>query len=216
MISIVTIDGPSAVGKGTLAIKIAKHFDFKILDSGAIYRALAFHVLKNNVDINEIENEHCVIDSFTDNFSIRIFLDGVDVSKEIRSEKIGLFTSKISKNSRVRKFLLEKQRNFINGSKGLVADGRDMGSIVFPEASFKFFLTAHPSVRAERRYQELKKKKIKTSYVDVLNSLSERDSYDSNRKISRLKPAEDAEIIDTTNLSEEKVFNRVLKKILIK
>ncbi|QIV96209.1 cytidylate kinase [Allofrancisella inopinata] len=216
---IITIDGPSGVGKGTLAKALAKHLNYKLLDSGAIYRLAALHCFNNNTDSTSEANVCKTLDNLdirfeidNDSNSIKIILAGDDVSKEIRTEQIGMFASKIAAYPSVRKVLLNKQRDFAT-EQGLVADGRDMGTVVFPSAKYKFFLDADSQVRATRRFTELEEKNQHPNFETILADIEKRDFQDRNRKIAPLKPATDAIIIDTSNLSIEKVFNKVLDKV---
>lgn len=212
--NIITIDGPSGVGKGTLTRRLAQHFGYSVLDSGAIYRLAGLHVKNKGVDIN---NEKVVADTLQDlniRFEVsttetRAYLDGKDVNEIIRSETIGMLASKIAAYPLVREALMQKQRDFAKG-KGLVADGRDMGTLVFPDAQYKIFLDASIDIRAQRRFDELKNKGIDASYDKIHSDLAKRDHQDRNRSVAPLIPAEDAFILDSSTLDADAVMEAVL------
>ena len=205
-INVITIDGPSASGKGALSKAIAKSFQFKLLDSGALYRLYAY--LSNmSFTSNEIadqirENVNFVLDN--KDLSIK-YLDN-DVTDDLRSEIIAKTASEFSSQKEVRIALLSIQRNFYDGS-GLVADGRDMGTVVFNDAKLKLFLTASPEERAKRRYLELQNRGQEVNMRELIDNIKKRDLKDSSRELSPLFPAEDANIIDSSNLSLEEVFS---------
>ena len=205
-INVITIDGPSASGKGALSKAIAKSFQFKLLDSGALYRLYAY--LSNmSFTSNEIadqirENVNFVLDN--KDLSIK-YLDN-DVTDDLRSEIIAKTASEFSSQKEVRIALLSIQRNFYDGS-GLVADGRDMGTVVFNDAKLKLFLTASPEERAKRRYLELQNRGQEVNMRELMDDIKKRDLKDSSRELSPLFPAEDANIIDSSNLSLEEVFS---------
>ena len=215
----ITIDGPSGVGKGTLAKALAKYYDFKLLDSGAIYRLAALHCFKNNTDL---ENEDDVCKTLSNlNISFKIeddlvkaFLSNQDVTKEIRTEQTGMLASKVAAYSAIRAILLDKQREFAT-EQGLVTDGRDMGTVIFPQAQYKFFLDASTEITAKRRYDELKAKGQKPDFEKILADIKQRDFQDRNRKVAPLMPANDAIIVDTSELSIKEVFDTVIKHIMI-
>jgi cytidylate kinase len=214
---VVTIDGPSGSGKGSLALNVARKLDFHLLDSGAIYRLLALKCLQQ--DVNP-ENEESVLTVFED-FNIRFelgdelsipFLDNVDVSADIRTEKAGDAASIVAKHRKVREQLLGLQQAFFV-APGLVADGRDMGTVVFPDAPFKFYLHASPEIRAQRRYKQLISMGISANIADLQMEIAERDERDLNRSESPLKPAEDALIVDSSVLDLVQVTDLVLSHI---
>ncbi|GAB4222402.1 MAG: (d)CMP kinase [Francisella sp.] len=214
---IITIDGPSGVGKGTLAKALAKHYNFNILDSGAIYRLASLHCLNSNINIdneNDVSKslENLNIDFKVEDNIIKAFLSNKDVTAQIRTEEIGMASSKIAAYPSVRAILLDKQRQFAT-QQGLVADGRDMGTVVFPQAKYKFFLDADIEITAKRRYNELKNKGLNPNFDKILADIKQRDFQDRNRKVAPLKPADDAIIIDTSNLSIKEVFDTVIKHI---
>lgn len=211
--SIITIDGPSGSGKGTIAQKVATALGWHLLDSGALYRLLACKALKENVDLS---NE-ATLESLAKAMDVKflgsgILLDGVDVSREIRAEAVGKTASKIASLKGVRAGLLERQRAF-KQPPGLVADGRDMGTVIFPEADVKIYLTASVKARAGRRFQQLKEQGFDVSLAQLEKELMARDEQDMNRPIAPLRPAESAFIIDSTDLSIEEVFQRVIYRL---
>lgn len=214
---IVTIDGPSGSGKGTLALRVAKILGFHLLDSGAIYRLAALKALKMGVDLKQ---EGRVIEALQDldiGFEIGEelsvpFLDGQDVSSEIRQESAGDAASIIARYTGVRKRLLDIQQHCFR-APGLVADGRDMGSIVFPQARFKFFLYASIEIRVLRRYKQLISMGLSASIDALQAEISERDERDRNRTESPLVPASDAIIVDSSLLDLDQVTELVMSHI---
>ena len=205
-INVITIDGPAASGKGSLAISIANQFSLKLLDSGSLYRLFAF--FERNTDYSEIvEIIKNRVEFKLANESQNIILDkNVDITHELRSEEVAKSASKFSSQKEVRNLLLKLQRDFYQGS-GLVADGRDMGTVVFNDAKLKIFLTASPEVRAKRRYIELQNRKQEVNMPALIDDIKQRDLSDSTRDISPLLPADDAHIIDSSDMSLEEVFS---------
>jgi len=219
MIPVLTLDGPSAVGKGTVASIIAQTLDWHLLDSGAIYRALAIAVRIHNIKINDINGLLRLVDGLDLRFelvpnqrSLKVYLDNVEVSTELRTEKTAELASKLAMIGLLRKSLLIKQQQF-KRPPGLVADGRDMGSVVFPEAPFKVFLTAEVEERAKRRLKQLQETGITGNISHTLAEVQKRDERDANRQHSPLRPAKDALVIDTTNLSINEVISKVMALI---
>ena len=204
-INVITIDGPSASGKGSLAKNIADHFNLDILDSGALYRLYAYFTkLKlNDGEIHKKISEEIKFE--LKNMSIEIVHESKNISSEIRTEDIAKLASKLSSKVEVRECLYDIQRNFYS-SKGLVADGRDMGTVVFKDARLKIFLTASVRERAKRRYLELQNRGQEVNMPDLIADIEKRDFKDSSRDISPLFPADDAHIIDSSNMSAEEVF----------
>jgi len=216
---VICLDGPSGVGKGTICLAVAKKVGWRILDSGSLYRITALQVSRQfpNVEVTSIEwSQVADIASNLDvtyneeNFELVILLDGENVTQLIRNEEIGDKASKIAAIPAVRSALLARQRAF-RQSPGLIADGRDMGTVVFPDAELKIYLTASPEERAKRRYKQLKDKEIDVNLVDLVKELRERDERDMNRQAAPLKPAADAIIIDTTKLNIEQVTEEVMR-----
>ena len=205
-INVITIDGPAASGKGSLAVSIANQFSLKLLDSGSLYRLFAF--FERNTDYSEIvEIIKNRVEFKLTNESQNIILDkNVDITHELKSEEVAKSASKLSSQKEVRNLLLKLQRDFYQGS-GLVADGRDMGTVVFNDAKLKIFLTASPEVRAKRRYIELQNRKQEVNMPALIDDIKQRDLSDSTREISPLLPADDAHIIDSSDMSLEEVFS---------
>ncbi len=209
-IPIITIDGPSGAGKGTVAKIVADHFGFHYLDSGVLYRVLGFLLEKEKIELSELNFDA----SWLENIDLEkkgenIKYCGKDISQDIRSEISGNRASKIAKIPQAREALLAWQRK-LAVKPGLVADGRDMGTVVFPGASLKVFLTATIEERAQRRHKQLIKKGISSSISGLEKEIRERDTRDKNRAISPLFPASDAKILDTTKLSAEQAADMVI------
>ena len=212
-INVITIDGPSASGKGSLAMAIAQSFNFSLLDSGSLYRLLAYLVNKGeSVDsASEIINKNVKFVIKENN--LLVLKNDIDISEKIRTEKIAGFASELSGRIEVRRALFEIQRSFYN-ENGLVADGRDMGTVVFKDAKLKIFLTASPQKRAKRRYLELQKRGQEVNMPDLIADIEQRDLKDSSRELSPLLPADDAHVIDSSEMSLEDVVSYT--KILVK
>lgn len=196
---IIAIDGPSGAGKSTVARLLSKELGFEYIDTGAMYRALAYKAYKNNIDINEFEITELLKTTTVDYYDNQIFLDGVNVEKSIRDEAISIAASKISALRIVREKMVELQRN-IAVNKNVILDGRDIGTKVFPGADYKFFITASVEERAKRRFEQIKKSSKQADYSSILKDIIKRDENDSTRQFSPLKKAEDAILIDTTNM----------------
>jgi len=206
-IKVITIDGPAASGKGSLAISIANQFSLKLLDSGSLYRLFAFfeRTSTDYMEIIEIIKNRIEFELIKD--SQNIILDkNVDITNELKSEEVAKSASILSSQKEVRNHLLKLQRDFYQGS-GLVADGRDMGTVVFNDAKLKIFLTASPEVRAKRRYLELQNRKQEVNMPALIDDIKQRDLSDSTREISPLLPADDAHIIDSSDMTMEDVFS---------
>ena len=215
---IITVDGPSGVGKGTLCRKLAEHFNYRLLDSGAIYRLAALHCYKSSADLDNEKDVCSKLDSLNisfevDNDAVKVLLDNQDVTKEIRTEQTGMLASKTSAYPMVRQKLHDKMLSFAT-EQGLVADGRDMGTVVFPNAKYKFFLEASSEVRAQRRFDELTNKGQNPDFDKIKADIEQRDYQDRNRKVAPLRPADDAIVIDTSNLTIEEVFTTVIQQTL--
>ncbi len=206
----ITIDGPAGSGKGTISKLVSKMLGFHYLDSGAIYRIIAFEAKTKNLNTNQVTQILELIDGLNIQFSDeKIFLGGKDITDLIRSELIGKFASDIAKNKPIREKILGLQKSFFK-SPGLVADGRDMGTVVFPEAKVKIFLTASIKERVNRRYKQLILKENNVNLSDLFDKIKLRDESDIKRKISPLKAAKDAFTIKTDNLSISQSFEKVL------
>ena len=206
-INVITIDGPSASGKGSLAKNIASHFDYDLLDSGVLYRLFAMLESKQK-DYFEIINiiKHKVDFELTEE-GLRIMLDQkIDITYDLRAEEIAKSASQLSSKKEVRELLFGLQRGFYDGS-GLVADGRDMGTVVFKDAKLKIFLTASLEVRAKRRYLELQNRGQEVNMPALIADIEARDLKDSSRELSPLLPADDAIIIDSSDMTLEEVFS---------
>jgi len=212
-IPVLTIDGPSGSGKGTLAQRMAEKLGWHYLDSGAIYRVLAQAALKHQIDLTDETALASIAGQLDVQFVLKdgllqVVLEGEDVSLLIRSEQAGNAASKVAAFPAVRSALLQRQRDFCQ-PPGLVTDGRDMGTVVFPDAPYKVFLTASAEVRAERRYKQLKEKGIDSNLSDLVAEISERDERDTQREVAPLRPADDAVILDSTQLGIEAVLEKV-------
>ncbi|MEI7795932.1 MAG: (d)CMP kinase [Methylococcaceae bacterium] len=215
-ISVLTIDGPSGAGKGTVSRLIAQQLEWHYLDSGAIYRALALELTEKDVlhdSITEIVEVALAMDLvFESGEEQLVILNGQDITDLLVLESTGNAASKIATIPEVRAALLQKQRDFKQAA-GLVADGRDMGTVVFPEAQYKVFLTASALTRAERRYKQLKLKGIDANLSKITTDIQERDQRDSERQFAPLIPAPDAVYIDSSNLSIQAVVEEVLSLV---
>jgi cytidylate kinase len=206
---VIAIDGPSASGKGTIANRVARRLGFHYLESGALYRVLALISLREDTgDEARLADAAGRMDvAFQDG---EVLLDEEDVSDKIRSEPCGIRASEVARLPAVRRALLRRQRAF-RRPPGLVADGRDMGTVVFPDAPLKIFLTASPEVRAERRYKQLKEKGIDANLRALSRDLQERDERDTRRAVAPLVPAPDSQVLDSSTLSIEQVVDRILE-----
>ncbi|TAL61326.1 MAG: (d)CMP kinase [Legionella sp.] len=213
---VITLDGPSGTGKGTLCHLLAKHLNWNMLDSGAIYRVLAYAARQKGISANQIEQLTQLASVLQLSFEssehneTKVVLDNKDISEEIRSEQCGQDASQIAVIPEVRAALLARQRDFAE-NPGLVTDGRDMGTVVFPNAILKVFLYASAEERAKRRYLQLKDKGINVTLAQVVEELLKRDTRDTARAHAPLKPADDAVEIDTTGLSITQVLAKVLE-----
>lgn len=219
---VITIDGPSGSGKGTIAGILAKRLDWKLLDSGALYRLLAYAAGNHGVDLSNeaslmVMAAHLDVQfiAAADGQPQRIVLEGDDVTRDIRNEQIGAGASQVAALPAVREALLQRQRAF-REAPGLVADGRDMGTVVFPEAALKIFLTASAEERARRRYLQLKAAGNDVSLSSLLDEIRARDERDTQRAVAPLKPAADAIQLDSTELSIEQVLERIMSEIALR
>jgi CMP/dCMP kinase len=208
---LITIDGPSGSGKGTIAQRLADELGWKVLDSGALYRLVGLDVRTRELDFEDEESVGAVAASLDVRFEKgKVFLHNQDVTNTIRSETAGNDASRVAALPRVREALLQWQRDHATPD-GLIADGRDMGTVVFPDAPLKIFLTASPEERANRRYKQLKGKGMSANLPRLIEEIRERDERDSNRTTAPLRPAEDAILIDSSALSIDEVTGEILK-----
>jgi len=212
-VQIITIDGPSGSGKGTLAAKLAAHYQYHLLDSGALYRLLGLSLHKHDL-LEKLDSQldECIqyarqldIKFETSAAGILVFLDGEDVSQTIRTERVGEYASKVAAIPELRQALFKRQRAFAQ-NPGLVADGRDMATAIFPEANAKIYLTASAESRAERRVKQLQGMGLDAKINDILANIQARDKRDMEREVAPLKPAKDAYIIDSSELTIDQVF----------
>ena len=214
--NIITIDGPSGVGKGTLAFSLAEKLGWNVLDSGLIYRLTGYLSLKEKLNSPEdiiFHLNHSKIKLLTNlkEKICEIEIDEVVLGNELRNEDVATKASEIAKVPEIRNAIIKIQRNAYDAKSGLIADGRDMGTVIFPEAILKVFLQASPEVRAERRANQLKEKGMDVIMHDLLKLIEQRDKEDMNRKVSPLKPAQDSILIDTSELSIQEVEEKVME-----
>ncbi len=221
-VPVIAIDGPSGSGKGTLCQTLARHFGWHLLDSGALYRLTGMAADRHGVALDD----ELAVAELAKNLDVQfvpgaageptsVLLEGDDVSGELRTEKTGLLASKVAVLGAVRSALLQRQRDFAQ-APGLVADGRDMGTVVFTDAPLKIFLTASAEERAQRRYKQLKSKGDDVNLATLLLEIQARDKRDSERELAPLKPAADAIQLDSSGLGIEEVFERVLAEAKIR
>lgn len=207
---VIAIDGPSASGKGTVASRLAETLGFLYLDSGALYRLTALYAQKHNVAWTDEDTVSTLAETLPAQFEgSAVLLNGEDVSEQIRTEAIGMGASAVAQLPKVRAALLQRQRDFLT-EKGLVADGRDIGSVIFPDAALKIFLTASANVRAQRRAKQLGIPCEGVAFERILSDIGARDEADRRRPVAPLKQLPDALLLDTDNLSIEEAVKKVL------
>lgn len=211
MKNVVAIDGPGGAGKSTIAKLLAKKLNYLHLDTGAMYRAVTLAALNNNIDFDDIDKLVELTESLDISFDEKgdIYLNGENVSDEIRTAEVNTHVSQTAAVKGVREVLVEKQKQLAQNNK-VVMDGRDITTVVLPEAEHKFFLTASLEERARRRYQEVRSKKKDADFDKIKKSIARRDKLDSEREHSPLKKAEDAVLVDTTNLSIDQVLDHMI------
>ena len=216
-VPVIAVDGPGGSGKGTITTRLAEYLGWHFLDSGALYRLTALAAIKKQVPLDD----EAALGEVATNLDIRFethegavkaLLEGVDVTDRLRFEDTGAVASRIAAIPAVRAALSERQRRF-RQPPGLVADGRDMGTVIFPDAGLKIFLTASAEIRAERRYKQLKEKGESVNLTRLFREIKARDLRDQSRSVAPLRPAEDAVIIDSTDLSIDEVFDKVVSLI---
>jgi cytidylate kinase len=210
MVPVIAIDGPSASGKGTIAKRVAQALGYHYLESGALYRLVALLALRKGLD------GEAALAEAAEAMDVRflgdaIILENQDVNEQIRHEDVGNRASEVARMPAVRQALLKRQRAF-RKPPGLVADGRDMATVVFPDAELKIFLTASPEIRAERRYKQLIEKGISANLRALSRDLQERDARDANRAVAPLVPAPDSQVLDSSALSVEAVVEQILRR----
>jgi len=214
-VPVIAIDGPTGSGKGTVSRGLARRLSWHLLDSGALYRLVALAARHRGVSLDDVAGLVSVAETMAVQFSAasdveQIMLEGQDVTLALRTENAGMDASRVGAIPEVRAVLLERQRGFAQ-APGLIADGRDMGSVVFPQSALKVFLTAAPQERALRRYKQLSEKGIDVSLAALSREIVERDQRDASRLVAPLRPAADARVLDSTGLTVEQVIETVLR-----
>jgi cytidylate kinase len=217
---VIAIDGFSSCGKSTIAKELSKILTYKYVDTGAMYRAVTLYLIQNHIDFNNIQDVINALEKISITFKIdeqtqiqETFLNGENIENEIRvNPRVAGFVSNVSSISEVRRFLVKQQQE-LGKLRGIIMDGRDIGTVVFPDAELKLFITADPNVRAQRRFDELKAKGNTTTFEEVLANLTKRDYIDSNRDDSPLMKADDAIEIDNSNINQKEQLELILKLV---
>lgn len=215
---VLAIDGPGGAGKGTICQLVAKKLGWHLLDSGALYRLTALAASKHGVELDNEDSvavlaKHLDVQFIPqDEGLVHTILEGEDVSTDIRTEQVGSMASKVASLPAVRQALLERQRDFAQ-APGVVADGRDMGTVVFPDAPVKIYLTASAEERAKRRFLQMQEKGVDSDIEEILRDIQERDDRDMNREIAPLKPAVDSLVVESTNMSIDQVLDVVMTEL---
>ena len=208
---IITIDGPASSGKGTVAKIIAKQLGYHYLESGAIYRVVGMIALNNGLSVNDVDKILEQIDKIKLEFiDVQVLVDGQDVAELLRAEKVGMMASNIAKVASIRNKLMDFQRGFAK-EPGLVTDGRDMGSVVFPNADLKVFLTASAETRAQRRFEQLHNVDKSVTIMPILHDIQERDKQDTNRSVAPLKFDESFRVLDNSHISIDETVTQIIK-----
>ncbi|BDR58661.1 (d)CMP kinase [Xylocopilactobacillus apicola] len=213
----IAIDGPASSGKSTVAKIIAEKLNFLYVDTGAMYRALTYYCLEKKINLNDEESVMKLLNQM--NYEVKVveeklhyFVDQQDVSEQIRKPDVAKNVSKVASYPKIRKYLTELQQE-IARKNNVVMDGRDIGTVVLPQANFKFFLTATPEVRANRRFKENQNKGISSDLSEIIQAIKKRDEIDSHRKIAPLIPANDAILVDSSNMTIEQVVTNLINRI---